>query len=220
MAHKIERMEGLTPQVGSSPSKGIASRLWVAARTEFSTRGYHGARVQGIARRAGCNVALLYRHWASKRALYLEILKSIWVGNMEQINSLLGESGGATGVVAAYLETRLADPEASQILIREYLDGGPFLTELVASDPSVAAPVRGVAESLRSGNGHALRSGVDASMAVLTIGALAALAAAAQEAARPFLEPPGPTSDDWKRHISDLLLHGLLGNGEQRLGPE
>ena len=30
-------------------------------------------------KRAGCNVALLYRHWASKRALYVEILKSIWI---------------------------------------------------------------------------------------------------------------------------------------------
>ncbi len=83
----------------------------------------------------------------------------------------------------------------------------------MASDPSVAAPVVGVAEALRAGNGHALRSEVDPSMAVLTVGALAALAAAAQEAARPFLSPPGPTRDDWKRHISDLLLHGLLGNG-------
>ena len=62
--------------LGVKPS--IAERLWDAARTEFSLRGYHGARVQGIARRAGCNVALLYRHWASKSALYSEVLRSIW----------------------------------------------------------------------------------------------------------------------------------------------
>jgi len=204
-------MEGLGLQGVPSPSKGIATRLWAAARTEFSTRGYHGARVQGIARRAGCNVALLYRHWASKRALYLEILKSIWLGNMRQISELLGESGGAAGVVSAYLETRLADPEASQILVREYLDGGPFLSELVASDPSISAPVHELAALLQRGNGHAIRSGVDPSMAILTVGGLTALAAAAQEAARPFLPVPGPSSEDWKLHISDLLLHGLLG---------
>ena len=68
-----------TTTTAAAPGGRIASRLWVAARTEFSSRGYHGARVQGIAKRAGCNVALLYRHWASKRALYVEILKSIWV---------------------------------------------------------------------------------------------------------------------------------------------
>ena len=206
-------MEGLGLHGVPSPSKGIATRLWVAARTEFSTRGYHGARVQGIARRAGCNVALLYRHWASKRALYLDILKSIWLGNMKQISELLGESGGAAEIVSAYLETRLADPEASQILIREYLDGGPFLGELVASEPSVAAPIRELAETLARGNGHSLRSGVDPAMAVITVGGLAALAAAAQEAARPFLPAPGPSPEDWKRHISDLLLYGLLSSG-------
>ncbi|HVP69442.1 MAG TPA: TetR family transcriptional regulator [Anaeromyxobacteraceae bacterium] len=204
-------MEGPGLQGVSSPSKGIAARLWAAARTEFSTRGYHGARVQGIARRAGCNVALLYRHWASKRALYLDILKATWLGNLRQVAAMLGESGGAVGVVGAYLETRLADPEASQILVREYLDGGPFLSELVAGDPSLAEPVREMADALRGRNGHALRSGIDPTMAVATIGSLAALVAAAQEAARPFLPPPGPSNEDWKRHTADLLLYGLLG---------
>ena len=32
----------------------------------------------------------------------------------------------------AYLETRMKDPEATQIVIRELLDGGPFLREIVA----------------------------------------------------------------------------------------
>jgi len=194
---------------------GIAARLWTAAITEFSTRGYHGARVQGIARRAGCNVALLYRHWASKRALYLEILKFVWLRNAQQISSALQERGGASGVVAAYMETRLSDPEASQILMREYLDGGPFLAELVAQDPSMGAPMRAAVATLRSGNGHAMRPGLDPAMAVATIGGLAALAASARDAARPFLSEPIPTSDDWKRFLSDLLLHGLLARAPE-----
>ena len=61
------------------PRPGIAERIWDAARVEFSKRGYHGARVQGIARGAACNVALIYRHWASKRALYLDILRAVWL---------------------------------------------------------------------------------------------------------------------------------------------
>jgi TetR/AcrR family transcriptional regulator len=191
----------------------IASRLWSAARTEFAARGYHGARVQGIARRAGCNVALLYRHWASKRALYVEILRSIWIGNAEQVVSRLADAAGARGVVNAYLDTRLADPEASQILIREYLDGGPFLRELHAADPSIADPLRAAAETLRRGNGHALRSGVDPQLAVFTVGALSALAAAAHQTAEPFYEGPPLERGDWKRHLEDLLLHGLEEGG-------
>jgi TetR/AcrR family transcriptional regulator len=192
-----------------SPSKGIAFKLWSAARTEFSMRGYHGARVQGIARRAGCNVALLYRHWSSKKSLYLELLQSVWVSKSESIVRLLEQGSGAPVVVEAYLESLLADPEGSQILVREYLDGGPFLSQLVASDPELIGPVRRAVETLRSGNGTALRAGLDPPLVALTIGGLAALVSSAQGAARPFLEREVGL-EEWRHHLTDLLLHGLL----------
>jgi AcrR family transcriptional regulator len=198
---------GTTPAV--APGGRIASRLWSAARTEFSSRGYHGARVQGIAKRAGCNVALLYRHWASKRALYVEILKSIWQEGAKEIATQLETSGGARGVVSAYLETRMKDPEASQIVIRELLDGGPFLKEILAGDPAAILPMRRVAEVLRQGNGHALRAGIDPDMAALAVAGFAALAGATHQSAQPFFETGGPSSDGWKSLITDVLLHGL-----------
>ncbi|MCX5732074.1 MAG: TetR/AcrR family transcriptional regulator [Deltaproteobacteria bacterium] len=202
-------MEAIGTTTGVAPGGRIASRLWIAARTEFSSRGYHGARVQGIAKRAGCNVALLYRHWASKRALYVEILKSIWQEGSQEIASQLETTGGARGVVTAYLETRMKDPEASQIVIRELLDGGPFLREIMIADPAIALPMKRVTEVLRQGNGHQLRAGVDPEMAALTVAGLAALIGAAHESARPFFESGAPSSESWKSHVADLLLHGL-----------
>ena len=202
-------METLATTTAAAPCGRIASRLWAAARTEFSSRGYHGARVQGIAKRAGCNVALLYRHWASKRALYVEILKSIWTEGAKEIAGQIETSGGAHGVVSAYLETRMKDPEASQIVIRELLDGGPFLREIVASDPTVVMPMRRLTEVMRQGNGHALRAGVDPEMAVLAVAGFAALVAAAHEATHSFFEGGAPSSDSWKALVSDVLLHGL-----------
>jgi AcrR family transcriptional regulator len=203
----LESPAGTTGTTGTTGK--IATRLWAAARTEFAARGYHGARVQGIARRAGCNVALLYRHWASKRALYVEILRSIWVGNSKQVVGALAEGSGPRSVVNAYLEARLADPEASQILVREYLDGAPFLHELHAADASIADPLRTAAETLQQGNGHSLRKGVDPQLAVFTVGAVAALAAAAHRTADPFYDGPPLERADWKRHLEDMLLHGL-----------
>jgi AcrR family transcriptional regulator len=202
-------METTGAAPGAAPGGRIASRLWTAARSEFSSRGYHGARVQGIAKRAGCNVALLYRHWASKRALYVEILKAIWTESAQQIATMLETTGGAHGVVTAYLETRMKDPEASQIVIRELLDGGPFLKEIIAADPAVVLPMRRVTEVLRQGNGHQLRPGVDAEMAALTVAGFAALIGAAHESAQAFFENGPPSSESWKAHVSDLLLHGL-----------
>lgn len=176
-------------------------------------RGYHGARVQGIARRAGCNVALLYRHWASKKALYLDVLGSVWSGSNTAVSKLLEKDAGASGVVSAYLDALLADPEGAQILVREYLDGAPFLSQLIERDPSVAEPFRRAVATLVAGNGASLRPGLDPVMAALTICGVAALAASAQEAARPFFEAP-PDRETWRSHLSELLLHGLSRPGQ------
>ena len=193
-------------------AKGIASKLWSAARTEFSMRGYHGARVQGIARRAGCNVALLYRHWASKKALYLDVLGSVWDSSNAAVAKLLERGAGAPGVVSAYLDALLGDPEGAQILVREYLDGAPLLSQLIERDPSVVEPFRRAVSTLAEGNGSSLRPGLDPIMAALTIGGLAALTASAHEAARPFFDSP-PPRETWRNHLSDLLLHGLVRSG-------
>ncbi len=205
-------MESAASTGAPSKARGIAARLWAAARAEFSQRGYHGARVQGIARRAGCNVALLYRHWASKKALYLEVLKSVFVGKSVAIAELVERGSGAPGLVGAYLDALLSDPEGAQILVREYLDGGPFLSQLASAEPSTLEPLRAAAARFAGGNGAALRPGVDPMLAALTIGGLAALVASAPEAARTLLDRP-VSLEAWRRHLYDLLLHGLLREG-------
>jgi AcrR family transcriptional regulator len=190
------------------PRAGIAERIWDAARTEFSRRGYHGARVQGIARGAACNVALIYRHWASKRALYLDILRSVWLGAGGDISRLAdGGPSGPAAVVGAYLDAMIRDPMGAQILIREYLDGSPFLAELVSAEPALLEPVRRASAAIAP---HT--DGVDPILAVVTVGGLAALVASAQEAARPFVA--GPIAPEaWRQHVFELLLNGLAPSG-------
>ena len=189
------------------PRTGIAERIWNAARVEFSKRGYHGARVQGIARGAACNVALIYRHWSSKKALYLDILRSVWLEAAAGIADVVENGpGGAAAVVEGYLDAMLKDQMGAQLLIREYLDGAPHLAQLAGDDPSLLEPVRRAAAAIALANGR--ENGIDPVMAVVTIGGLAALLASAQEASRPFLETPLPP-ETWRRHVHELLLHGL-----------
>jgi AcrR family transcriptional regulator len=187
-----------------APRSGIAERIWDAARTEFSKRGYHGARVQGIAHGASCNVALIYRHWASKRALYLDILRAVWLGSANEIARLVQSGpGGPASVVAAYLDAMMNDPMGAQILIREYLDGAPFLSQLTQTDPALLEPVRRAAHALGDGE-----TGIDPILAVVTVGGLAALVASSREAARPFVQEP-LAPEAWRRHVFDLLVNGL-----------
>jgi TetR/AcrR family transcriptional regulator len=54
--------------------RGTLERLLEAATAEFAARGFDGAKVDRIARRAGINKAMLYYHFAGKRALYRAIL--------------------------------------------------------------------------------------------------------------------------------------------------
>lgn len=204
----------------ATPKPSIADRLWDAARTEFSLRGYHGARVQGIARRAGCNVALLYRHWASKKALYLAVLRTLWRERLGTVLQLMERGGGAPAVVGAYLDANLRDPPAAQIIVREILDGGPYLNQLLTDEPELIEPVHRAARALSGdagGAAPALRPGLDPTLAVLSVGGLAALVASAHDATRPFF--PEPVSPDvWRQHLYDLLLHGVVGCSHQPEG--
>ncbi len=197
------------------PRPGIAERIWDAARAEFSKRGYHGARVQGIARGASCNVALIYRHWASKRALYLDILRAVWLAAAADISRLVEDgTGSPEDVIGGYLDAMLKDSTGAQIMVREYLDGAPFLAQLTASEPSLLDPVRHAAAVIaRDGGVHAR---MDPVLAVVTVGGLAALVASAQEAVRPFTAHPLP-AEAWRDHVLKILSHGLVpaqpGNG-------
>ena len=163
----------------------------------------------GIARGASCNVALIYRHWASKRALYLDILRAVWLGSTNEIARLVEEGpGGAAAVVSAYLDAMMKDPMGAQILIREYLDGAPFLAPAHQTDDprsSSRCSARRPCSPLAGGGGDC---GLDPVLAVVTVGGLAALVASSREAARPFTgEPLAPEA--WRRHVYDLLVNGL-----------
>lgn len=207
MARSVDAIATHRPP-GGQP---IATRLWEASRTEFSLRGYHGARVQGIARRAGCNVALLYRHWASKKALYAEVLRSVFVSMLGDIAKFLERGHGAPAVVDAYLDANLRDPTGARIMLREFLDGGPFMSELLTAEPSLAEPIRRAARTLASDAAGAppLRAGLDPMLAVLSIGGLAALVSSGREGAEAFFSVP-VAAEVWRQHLYDLLLHGVL----------
>jgi AcrR family transcriptional regulator len=52
--------------------------ILAAAATEFAAHGFAGASVDDIAARSGFNKAMIYYHFKSKRALYVEILRDVF----------------------------------------------------------------------------------------------------------------------------------------------
>ena len=60
------------------PARVSPDRILAAAALEFAERGYAGARVDRIARRARVNKAMLYYHFHSKQGLYRALLRQIF----------------------------------------------------------------------------------------------------------------------------------------------
>ncbi|HET7825864.1 MAG TPA: hypothetical protein VFK90_11050, partial [Anaeromyxobacter sp.] len=79
------------------------------------------------------------------------------------------------------------------------------------AEPSILDPVRRAASALgvgANGNGDGTGVGLDPILTVVTVGGLAALVAAAREAAHPFLPEP-ISSEAWRQHVFDLLVNGV-----------
>ena len=105
----------------------------------FAKRSYHGSTTAQIARETGVTEPVLYRHFASKRELYLACLDSVW----EQVRTLWEEALEAEEDPAnwlktigkAYLEARAA---ARIVLVDLWIQA---LTE-AADDPEIRRALR------------------------------------------------------------------------------
>jgi AcrR family transcriptional regulator len=105
----------------------------------FSKRSYHGSTTAEIARATGVTEPILYRHFASKRELYLACLDAVW----EQVRvlwqkALEAEEDPANWLKAigkAYLQARAA---ARVVLVDLWIQA---LTE-AADDPEIRQALR------------------------------------------------------------------------------
>ncbi|NDG49151.1 MAG: TetR/AcrR family transcriptional regulator, partial [Rhodospirillales bacterium] len=62
----------------SARAAATRARILDAAFVEFAEKGLAGARVDEIAARAGANKRMLYAHFGSKEALWLEVLEATY----------------------------------------------------------------------------------------------------------------------------------------------
>ena len=116
--------------MGRSPRVSPDHILAVAA-LEFAERGFAGARVDRIARRARVNKAMLYYHFRSKQHLYRTLLRRMFTlaaarlrAIAESAASPVDKVGEALAGMAAFIEEHAAFP---RIMLREVAEGGVHL---------------------------------------------------------------------------------------------
>jgi TetR/AcrR family transcriptional regulator len=95
-------------------------RILAAALAEFAAKGFSGARVDAIARRAGLNKQLISHHFGGKLGLYRAVMS-------RRRNRGGGEISVAPaplpGALAAFNELAAQDPEWIRVLLWETLEG-------------------------------------------------------------------------------------------------
>ena len=106
-----------------------------AAQREFAEKGFHGARMQTIANRAGANKALLHYYFRTKEQLYLRALEPIGNAFREAVEPRVkalrpGDLRGLARILATFAVTEGRRAPHSRILITELSTGGTHLPKL------------------------------------------------------------------------------------------
>ena len=113
------------------PATVSPDRILAAAALEFAERGYAGARVDRIARRARVNKAMLYYHFGSKRALYRALLRQVFSGAADRLQTIAQSVAPADQkverAIAAMAEFIAEHAFFPAIMLREVADGGAHL---------------------------------------------------------------------------------------------
>ncbi|HET7292261.1 MAG TPA: TetR/AcrR family transcriptional regulator [Vicinamibacteria bacterium] len=140
------------------PPDATREKLMGAAIREFEERGFEGARVDRIARKARANKAMIYYHFGDKRALYQAVLLTLFAPVRERIEALEGSSLEPRARLQEFYRgiVRLlaTAPTLSSLMVREVLDGGEHLDRGTAAVLSeiVGFVRRNVEAGVRSGS--------------------------------------------------------------------
>ncbi len=101
-------------------------RILAAAAEVFAQRGYEGAAVSDIARRAGFTTGAIYGRFRDKAELLLEVVRGMLESQQEA--ALLAASAGESGVTARFDE-----------LVGQFVDADQAATRALVLEAHVAA---------------------------------------------------------------------------------
>jgi AcrR family transcriptional regulator len=153
------------------------ARILRAARNEFMRHGYSGARIERISRTGRSSDRMIYYYFASKEALYLAVLESVYTELGDAESALAIDAARPIEALEALIEFTwryyLEHPEFVALLSNENLQRGRHITKSVKVK-QLSRPVLGIlgtilAEGMRQ---KLFRRGLDVKKVYLTLAAL------------------------------------------------
>jgi TetR/AcrR family transcriptional regulator len=190
-------------------SNDRALRIVVAAREEFARRGFAGARVEQIARRAGVNKQLLFYYFHSKRGLFQAVLAQSAAELEAALAELASRPGGGGPLerlrltLAAQFEFLARNPQIVALLGQGTRSGGAFA-------PAINRLVVLLAEGQGLGQ---VRDDLDphraaAQALILMVGYLS-MEAVIATSARPLGADEPSLRERWREAAVDLVVAGV-----------
>ena len=119
------------------------SAILAAARHEFASRGFRGARTAAIASGAGCSEPTLYKHFPSKQALFAAVLHDATDSMKEMVDALMTSGGGPMAGMLAVAERATSDPLIIETIRLRTLAAG------LVDDPQVRAALTASVDEVR-----------------------------------------------------------------------
>ena len=117
------------------PADVRRQQLLAVALRLFGARGFEATTMDDIAEAAGVTKPLLYQHFASKRALYLELLEGVAQSLLEAIGKAVAAAEGprqqVEGGFAAYFHLVVSQAEAFSLLFGSDVPDDPELSRAV-----------------------------------------------------------------------------------------
>jgi AcrR family transcriptional regulator len=106
-------------------SLATRERIVAAAEWAFAEKGYEGARMSDIARRAGCSVGAVYFRFADKDALFFAIVESFRAATRERLPVLAASSfADPQAVIAAFVAAAANQAREHRGLFRAIVEHG------------------------------------------------------------------------------------------------
>lgn len=168
---------------GAQPARQIRNpddtkrRILEAAVQEFCDFGFHGARIDNIAKRAGSNKRLIYAYIGSKEDVYLRVLEDSYLnirsGERQLHLDELSPVDGMRTLTRFTFQHFQRNPTFIRLLIGENLNEARFLKR-IATIGAMHSPLIGqIRELLARGERDAVfRRGVDPIQLYISIAAL------------------------------------------------
>lgn len=195
---------------GARRSDPTRARILAAAAAELSERGDAGLRIEHVARRAGCNKALVYRYFGDRDTLVREALRDRLARRTSVLDALPETAADA---LAHWTTQTLSDPIFVRLILREalaYSGGEPVESEYRAA--YYARQIDMVREQQARG---ALRAELDPEMLFLALLAVIAIPALLPQVVKlaTGLDPASAVFEARWRGFLDGLATSLAPSG-------